>query len=67
MLGYGTALPLPMLASQMGLEPAAGLEMADFMLRQGDVHMDANDVDDPDVSEYHQLPDSEALAERVRW
>lgn len=32
----------------------------------GDVQMDVNDIEDPDVAEYHQLPDSEALAERVR-
>jgi len=31
-----------------------------------DVNMDANDIEDPDVSEYCQLPDSEVLAERVR-
>ena len=31
-----------------------------------DVSMDTNDMDDPDVAEYVQLPDSEALAERVR-
>ena len=35
-------------------------------LTGGDVQMDANDAEDPDVTEYHQLPDSEALAERVR-
>ena len=27
---------------------------------------DANDAEDPEISDYHQLPDSEALAERVR-
>jgi len=35
-------------------------------LTGSDVVMDANDAEDPDISEYHQLPDSEALAERVR-
>lgn len=32
----------------------------------GEVTMDPIDAEDPDVSDYHQLPDSEALAERVR-
>lgn len=31
-----------------------------------DVVMDSLDAEDPEISEYHQLPDSEALAERVR-
>ena len=31
-----------------------------------EVEMDAFDAEDPDVAEYHQLPDTEALAERVR-
>lgn len=35
-------------------------------LTGNDVVMDTNDADDPDITEYHQLPDSEALAERVR-
>jgi len=35
-------------------------------LTHGDVTMDPIDAEDPDVAEYHQLPDSEALAERVR-
>ena len=35
-------------------------------LMHGDVNMDPIDAEDPDVSEYNQLPDSEALAERVR-
>jgi len=35
-------------------------------LTGGDVRMDPNDMEDPDIMEYVQLPDSEALAERVR-
>ena len=31
-----------------------------------DVQMDQHDIEDPDISEYHQLPETEALAERVR-
>lgn len=31
-----------------------------------DVQMDQHDMEDPDISEYHQLPETEALAERVR-
>jgi intraflagellar transport protein 52 len=37
-----------------------------WLTHAGDVRMDANDMEDPDISDYHQLPDSEALAERVR-
>merc|ERR1712054_437648 len=32
----------------------------------GDVNMDVMDAEEPDVSDYHHLPDTEALAERVR-
>eukprot|EP00325_Prymnesiales_sp_UTEX-LB-985_P004428 CAMPEP_0174694526 /NCGR_PEP_ID=MMETSP1094-20130205/1094_1 /TAXON_ID=156173 /ORGANISM="Chrysochromulina brevifilum, Strain UTEX LB 985" /LENGTH=452 /DNA_ID=CAMNT_0015890783 /DNA_START=54 /DNA_END=1412 /DNA_ORIENTATION=- len=35
-------------------------------LTHGDVNMDPIDAEDPDVTEYNQLPESEALAERVR-
>ena len=37
-----------------------------WLTHDGGVTMDSIDADDPDVAEYHQLPDSEALAERVR-
>lgn len=35
-------------------------------LTNASVSMDPIDAEDPEITEYHQLPDSEALAERVR-
>ena len=37
-----------------------------WLTNAADVQMDANDMEDPEISDYNQLPDSEALAERVR-
>ena len=37
-----------------------------WLIHDPSINMDANDMDDPDIAEYVQLPDSEALAERVR-
>jgi len=37
-----------------------------WLTNHADVTMDTIDAEDPDITEYHHLPDSEALAERVR-
>jgi intraflagellar transport protein 52 len=46
-------------------ENAKLLNVLTRWLTGGDVMMDATDAEDPDIAEYSQLPDSEALAERV--
>lgn len=37
-----------------------------WLMCSEDINMDVMDAEEPDVSDYHHLPDTEALAERVR-
>ncbi|GBG28831.1 Intraflagellar transport protein 52-like [Hondaea fermentalgiana] len=40
--------------------------LSKWLLGEGDVILDHADAEDPDVSDYHHVPNTEALAERLR-
>jgi len=51
------------------IEKEENSKLAHVLLRwltRSDVNLAANEMEDPDMSDYNQLPDSEALAERMR-
>mmetsp|Transcript_44569 Transcript_44569/g.72554 ORF Transcript_44569/g.72554 Transcript_44569/m.72554 type:complete len:474 (-) Transcript_44569:306-1727(-) len=52
------------------IDAEENMKLMDVMIRwllgTDNITLDSQDADDPDVSEYHQIPDISALAERMR-